>query len=367
LAHQPKPPIGEIVGGNGGSEFLLVDGLGGDLCGRGQEWCSIGSQHRRCHPRCDQALPIFSDAFLMPLLVKPKSIYKIAHGKLALETSPRDNIAYVSSAANLFEIATQIYLKLPTSRAKWLKERKMCKECQKNPFEPSAMSRRALGLLAISSAGLLLADKAAAKEKIPPKPQNVLSPDASLSRLLQGNARYVKGVALRHDFQHEREALWGGQNPYAAVLGCADSRIAPEYAFDSGRGDLFVCRVAGNFASDETIASLEYAVAVLATPLILVMGHDKCGAVDATIKSLKDDKPLPGHMPSLAAAIAPAVKAVLSKGDDILENAIRQNVVDNVGKLKSATPILSAAVEQNKLKVVGGIYRLKTGRVEILD
>jgi carbonic anhydrase len=242
----------------------------------------------------------------------------------------------------------------------------MCKACQKNPFEPSAISRRALGLLAISSAGLLLANKVVAKEKTPPKPQNVLSPDASLSRLLEGNARYVKGVALRHDFQHEREALSGGQNPYAAVLSCADSRIAPEYAFDSGRGDLFVCRVAGNFASDETIASLEYAVAVLATPLILVLGHDKCGAVDATIKSLKDDKPLPGHMPSLASAIAPAVKAVLSKGDDLLENAIRQNVIDNVGKLKSATPILSAAVEQNKLKVVGGIYRLKSGGVELV-
>jgi carbonic anhydrase len=230
------------------------------------------------------------------------------------------------------------------------------------------MSRRALCLFAISSAGLLLADKAGAKEgKTPPKPQNVLSPDASLNRLLEGNSRYVKGVTRRQDFKPEREALAGGQNPYAAILSCADSRIAPEYAFDSGRGDLFVCRVAGNFASDEMIASLEYSVAVLGTPLILVLGHDKCGAVDATIKSLKDDKPLPGHMPSLVTAIAPAVKAVSPKGEDTLKNAIRQNVLDNVTRLKSATPILSAAVEQNKLKVVGGIYRLKNGRVEMVD
>jgi carbonic anhydrase len=230
------------------------------------------------------------------------------------------------------------------------------------------MSRRALCLFAISSAGLLLADRAVAKEKkSPPKPQNVLSPDASLKRLLEGNSRYVKGVTLRRDFKPEREALAGGQNPYAAVLSCADSRIAPEYAFDSGRGDLFVCRVAGNFASDEMIASLEYAVAVLGTPLILVLGHDSCGAVDATIKSLKDDKPLPGHIPSLVTAITPAVKAVLPKGEDTLKNAIRQNVIDNVAKLKSATPILSAAVEQNKLKVVGGIYRLKNGRVEMVE
>jgi carbonic anhydrase len=244
----------------------------------------------------------------------------------------------------------------------------MCERCRQNSLEPPVMSRRALCLFAISSAGFLLADRAVAKEKkTPPKPQNALSPDASLNRLLEGNSRYVKGVTLRHDFKQEREALAGGQNPYAAVLSCADSRIAPEYAFDSGRGDLFVCRVAGNFASDEMIASLEYAVAVLGTPLILVLGHDSCGAVDATIKSLKDDKPLPGHIPSLATAIAPAVKAVLPKGEDTLKNAIRQNAIDNVTKLKSATPILSAAVEQNKLKVVGGIYRLKNGRVEMVD
>jgi carbonic anhydrase len=173
-------------------------------------------------------------------------------------------------------------------------------------------------------------------------------------------------VSRRHDFKHEREALVGGQNPFAAVLSCADSRIAPEYAFDSGRGDLFVCRVAGNFANDETIASMEYTVAVLGTPLILVLGHDSCGAVDATIKSLKDDKPLPGHIPSLAAAIAPAVKASAQQSGNALDNAIKQNVVDNVNKLKSATPILSAAVEQNKLKIVGGLYRLSTGRVELL-
>ena len=143
--------------------------------------------------------------------------------------------------------------------------------------------------------------------------------------------------------------------------------IAPEYAFDSARGDLFVCRVAGNFANDETVASMEYGVAVLGTPMILVLGHDSCGAVDATIKSLKDDKPLPGHIPSLVAAIAPAVKASALPSGNALDNAIRQNVIDNVARLKSAAPILNAAVEQNKLKVVGGIYRLATGKVDLLS
>jgi carbonic anhydrase len=240
----------------------------------------------------------------------------------------------------------------------------MCDVCRPG----AGISRRGLGLFAVSSAGLLLAREAEAKEKEskPPKPENVLSPEDSLKRLLTGNDRYVAGEMRRHDFKHEREALAGGQNPFAAVLSCADSRIAPEYAFDSGRGDLFVCRLAGNFASDETIASLEYAVAVLNTPLILVLGHDACGAVDATIKSLKDDKPLPGHIPSLVTALAPSVKAVSSQSGDALNNAIRQNVIYNVAKLKSAAPILGAAVDEKKLKVVGGIYRLKTGKVEMV-
>jgi carbonic anhydrase len=193
-----------------------------------------------------------------------------------------------------------------------------------------------------------------------------MTPAASLERLLKGNERYVEGVSRRHDFKHEREALAGGQNPFAAILSCADSRIAPEYAFDSSRGDLFVCRVAGNFANNESVASLEYAVAELGTPLILVLGHDACGAVNATIKSLKDGTTLPGRIPSLVEGIAPAVKAVSQQGGDTLANAIKKNVVDNVIKLSSATPILSAAVEQGKLKVAGGIYRLKDGRVEMV-
>jgi carbonic anhydrase len=251
----------------------------------------------------------------------------------------------------------------------------MCEACGQELHHPLAPSRRKF-ILGAAAIGLAVAGSANAKEKerekdddkkkTPPKPQNVLSPDAALERLREGNARYVRGLALRHDFKHEREALAGGQNPYAAILSCADSRIAPEYAFDTGRGDLFVCRIAGNFASDEMIASLEYAIAILNVPLILVLGHESCGAVDSTIKSLKDNTTLPGHLPSLVTAIAPAVKAVSQQGGDTLLNATRQNVVDTVGKLSTAAPILGAAVEQKKLKVVGGIYKLKDGRVDMV-
>jgi carbonic anhydrase len=243
----------------------------------------------------------------------------------------------------------------------------MCENCRLGSRRPFAPTRRAALVFAATAIGLSIASAAAAKEtKTPPKPGNALSPDAALERLKEGNERYVEGVARRHDFRHEREALTGGQNPYAAILSCADSRIAPEYAFDTSRGDVFVCRVAGNFANDDTIASLEYAVAVLSTPLILVLGHDACGAVDATIKSLKDNTTLPGHLPSLVTALAPAVKASSGQGGDALANAIRQNVIDNVIRLKSAAPILSAAVEQNKLRVIGGIYRLRSGTVDLI-
>ncbi len=226
--------------------------------------------------------------------------------------------------------------------------------------------RRFLSAAAGAAAALAWSGPVLAKDKAPPKPENVVSPDAAVARLMEGNARYVQGFSKRHDFKHERDALTRGQNPFAAVLSCANSRIAPEYCFDAGRGDLFVCRVAGNFANAESIASLEYAVHVLATPLILVLGHDACGALDATIKSLKDNTTLPGHLPSLVDALAPAVKDVLGEPGDTLAKAIRRNVERTMATLAAATPILNAAVEAKKLRVAGGIYQLATGKVAMV-
>jgi carbonic anhydrase len=244
----------------------------------------------------------------------------------------------------------------------------MCEAC-KAAVEYGPIARRSILRAATAAmAGFAFAPLAlAANEKTPPKPENVVSPDAALDRLMQGNTRYVDGVSRRHDFKHEREALSQGQNPFAAVLSCADSRIAPEYCFDTARGDLFVCRVAGNFANDDIVASLEYAVAVLNTPLIMVLGHEACGAVDATIKSIKDGTTLPGHLPALVAALAPAVNFVQGMPGDALANATRRNVALNVEKLKAAPPILKAAADDKKIRVVGGIYTLKTGQVALLD
>jgi carbonic anhydrase len=241
----------------------------------------------------------------------------------------------------------------------------MCEFCRASAA-PLAR-RHVLKLATAAAVGFAIAPSAfAAKSIAPPKPQNVLSPDAALERLITGNRRYVEGVSKRHDFLHEREPLSAGQNPFAAVLSCADSRIAPEYCFDTARGDVFVCRIAGNFASDEMVASLEYAVQVLNTPLIMVLGHESCGAVDATIKSVKDGTTLPGHLPTLVAALTPAVKSVQGDPGDLLVNATRRNVRINVDKLKAATPILKSFNDDKKIRVVGGIYQLKSGRVDLL-
>jgi carbonic anhydrase len=244
----------------------------------------------------------------------------------------------------------------------------MCEHYAEGLIAPAPFARRnVLKFAGAAAAALAFGGPALAKgKKMPPKPQNVLSPDAALDRLMRGNKRYVEGLAKRHDFAHEREALTKGQNPFAAVLGCADSRIAAEFCFDTALGDVFVCRVAGNFANEDIVASLEYAVAVLKAPLIMVLGHDACGAVDATVKSVKDGTSLPGHLPALVAAIKPAVEAVKDQGGDMLANAIRSNVMLNVEKLQNSSPILDKAVGDKSLRVVGAVYRLASGKVDLV-
>jgi carbonic anhydrase len=246
----------------------------------------------------------------------------------------------------------------------------MCESCEFEALRQGrTIPRRALLSMGLGIAAALAGpDRLAAKDKkSPPKPENVLSPEQALARLMAGNRRYVQGVAKRHDFIAEREALVAGQNPYAGILSCADSRIAPEYAFDSSRGDLFVVRVAGNFLNTDNLASFEYAVESLKTPLLMVLGHESCGAIQSTISSIQNKTTLPGHLPSLIAGLTPAVEAAVSLSGNLLENSIRENVRRNVMALKTATPLLSVAVNEKRVLVVGAIYRLRTGQIEILN
>jgi carbonic anhydrase len=249
----------------------------------------------------------------------------------------------------------------------------MCESCDSNSATEANDRRRFLRLAGLGAGALLLAGtlpgkviQAAEKTSGPPKPQNAISPDEALKRLIEGNERYVSGNSKTHDFKDEREALVSGQNPFVAVLSCSDSRIAPEYAFDTARGDLFAIRVAGNFVTDEGLASIEYGVAVLGAPLILVLGHESCGAIEAGIKAVKDHTVFPGHIPKLTDALKSSIEKVIKQPGDLVENATVQNVKNSVDTLKNATPLLTDALGKGTLKIVGGIYRLATGKVELI-
>ncbi len=189
------------------------------------------------------------------------------------------------------------------------------------------------------------------------------TPDASIQALLDGNKRFVqrKRTNPRQDLARLSEVA-NTQKPFAAILSCADSRVPSEIVFDQGFGDLFVCRVAGNVATPEEIGSLEFGALILGSKVIMVMGHERCGAVVATIKGAQ----VPGQIGSLLAAIKPAVETSAGQKGDRLENACKANVLFQVEKLKSS-PVLSQLITEKKLKIVGSYYDLDTGKVSLVS
>lgn len=206
----------------------------------------------------------------------------------------------------------------------------------------------------------------------PPKagaapPPNAITPQAALKRLLDGNARYAANTPEHKDFSVGRAARATAQYPIAAILSCADSRVAPELTFDQNPGDLFVVRVAGNVISPDLLASLEYGVQFLGTPLVIVMGHSGCGAVDAAIKVLKKNVVLPGHLPDLIRAIKPAVLVAekTAKGD-LLDNAIAENARRQADRIKTSPPIMQQAYVSKKIEIVAAVYDIATGKVTLV-
>lgn len=193
------------------------------------------------------------------------------------------------------------------------------------------------------------------------------TPDAALKLLLDGNARYVSNQMNERDFSAGRAARVRGQAPFAAILGCADARVAPELAFDQPPGDLFVVRVAGNFMTPDGLASLEYGAAVLGTKVIMVLGHTNCGAINATLAALQKGNDQPGHIGDLVRAMKPGVEPALKQpGDDLAQRAVLANVRWNVQRLIEAKPILADMVTAKKLRVVGAVYDLATGKVTLV-
>ncbi len=189
-----------------------------------------------------------------------------------------------------------------------------------------------------------------------------VSGDRALQKLMEGNTRYVSARAAHPNQAPARRAeVVGGQHPFAVIVGCSDSRVPPEIIFDQGLGDVFVVRLAGHVLSDEALGSIEYAVDHLGTRLIMVLGHDGCGAVTAAVKG----GGAPGHIGSVMNAIAPAVQKAKYRAGDLLENAIIENVAMVVERLQSSAPLLKALVKNGGLNIVGAHYHLDDGKVTI--
>ena len=194
----------------------------------------------------------------------------------------------------------------------------------------------------------------------------------ALKKLIDGNRRFST-----HHMKHPDETIARrislarkGQHPFAIVLSCSDSRIPPEIVFDEGLGDLFVVRVAGNIADDAVIASIEYAAEHLGASLLIVLGHENCGAVNAAINNLKE-----GHLTTLVEAIHPAVEKVRSsqsasesngEKSHFSEQVSQANVEAVVAKLSTSEPVLAQLVQEKRLVVVGGYYHLSSGKVSLL-
>ena len=242
----------------------------------------------------------------------------------------------------------------------------MCNLCGDMRHEP-LISRRAFvrtSALAALVPWIGAAGAAAAPAPGAAPPQNAIAPADALKRLMEGNARYAANTPNERDFSSGRAARAQAQYPIAAILSCADSRVAPELLFDQAPGDLFVVRIAGNVVTPNLLASIEYGLQFLGAPLIVVLGHTNCGAVDAAIKVLKAKAVLPGHLPELIAAIKPAViVAEKTKSGNLLDDAAAENVRRQVARLKSSPPIVQKLYAGKKIDIVGGMYDLATGKV----
>jgi len=201
---------------------------------------------------------------------------------------------------------------------------------------------------------------------LPPLGTAPTTPDEALNNLMIGNARYMNGAPIHPNQSAERQAeVAQGQQPWAAILGCIDSRVPPELVFDQGLGDLYVARTAGQVIDNVVLGSLEYAVKT-GVKLIMVLGHQGCGAVQATIQILQTNGNAPGQIAAIVEAIKPAVVAAESQPGDLLDNSMRANVTLEVEYVKSSSQMISHALDDGSIKLVGAGYDLHTGAVSLI-
>lgn len=240
-------------------------------------------------------------------------------------------------------------------------------------FPPLSTDRRTLlGLSVAGATAAMLPARAAAKEPAHGAfAKTTLTPAQAFARLVEGNRRFVANQGNESDLSTRRRlALAKGQAPFAALVGCADSRVGPEHLFGAGLGELFIVRTAGNYVDDAGFGSLAYAVAVLGVPLIVVLGHERCGAVDAATKLVTANAQLP---PSLTRMVRPILPAVIdaranNPGGDLLHHSILANVRHVTRELRQTTDALIAApLGAGTLRIVGAHYDLDIGAVDFFD
>lgn len=190
-----------------------------------------------------------------------------------------------------------------------------------------------------------------------------LTPADALELLKAGNEHFVAGTPRCEPFGPRVADFAGGQNPFAVVLGCSDSRVPIETIFDQDPGKIFVVRVAGNFVNDDNLGSIEFAVEVLKTRFVLVLGHARCGAVTAALAFVREGIRQRDHIQNVVEAVVPAVHAARKQPGDWLEEAIAQNVKLNVAAVTARSKIVAERVRAGEVQVRGGIYNVVTGRV----
>jgi carbonic anhydrase len=231
-----------------------------------------------------------------------------------------------------------------------------------------ALDRRNLLAIGAGSLAAALIGSQARGADAPATAGPVRSAEQALVDLKDGNTRFVSQPQLCElDLIKQRAALAGHQAPWATVLSCADSRVPPELVFGGrGLGELFVARNAGNLADTATIGTLEYGAAVLGSPLIVVLGHSRCGAVKAACEVVTDNATFPGSIGPMIDPIIPAALAVRGQPGDFFDNSIRESAQRTARRLAASSNVLAGLVSSGKLKIIAGYYDLESGRVDYL-
>jgi carbonic anhydrase len=239
-------------------------------------------------------------------------------------------------------------------------EIKMCKICDMN------IGRRSF--LALASAGIVASAISPMAAFAAPGPTTDVTADQALAKLKAGNDKYIAAPQVcAADLANARQQVANSQKPWATIVGCSDSRAGPELLFGGlGVGELFVARNAGNMVDTATMGTIEYGSAVLGAPLIVVLGHERCGAVVAACEVVEKNTRFPGSIGPMVRAIVPAARAVKGKPGDFVDNAVRESAMRTAKQIATKSKIVADLIKSGKVKVVAARYDLDEGRVEYL-